>query len=136
MMNILVTGSNGQLGNEMRVLSADSENKFIFSDVTTPEGVITTVLDISDIEAVRRTVSENCIDIVVNCAAYTNVDKAEDDSELAYLINATAAANLALAAKEAVRCIWALKVSRGTSGNNKRVPFSHIQNRMAIQLFR
>ena len=83
-MNILVTGSNGQLGNEMRILSLTSSNRYIFTDVTTPEGVTTTVLDITDIEAIKRMVKDNNINIIVNCAAYTNVDKAEDEPEIAY----------------------------------------------------
>ena len=99
-MNILVTGSNGQLGNEMRILSLTSSNRYIFTDVTTPEGVTTTVLDITDIEAIKRMVKDNNINIIVNCAAYTNVDKAEDEPEIAYEINATAVTNLAQAAYE------------------------------------
>ncbi|MBO4372577.1 MAG: dTDP-4-dehydrorhamnose reductase, partial [Bacteroidales bacterium] len=82
-MNILVTGSNGQLGNEMRVASANLQNHtFIFTDVAE--------LDITNQAAVSQFFAQNKIDIVVNCAAYTDVNRAESDLEKAELINATA----------------------------------------------
>ncbi len=92
-MNILVTGGNGQLGNEMRLVSKNSDNNYIFTDVAE--------LDITRLDAIRKAVKDNSIDIIVNCAAYTNVDKAEDDYATADLINNTAAGFLATAAKEA-----------------------------------
>lgn len=92
-MNILVTGANGQLGNEIRRTAQSASNHYIFTDVTE--------LDITDREAVRRTATENDIRIIVNCAAYTNVDKAEDDYDTANLINNSAVENLAITAKEA-----------------------------------
>lgn len=92
-MNILVTGANGQLGTSLRKSSAASGDRYIFTDVAE--------LDITDAEAVGRMVSDNNVDVIVNCAAYTNVDRAEDQPELAELLNATAAGNLAKAAKEA-----------------------------------
>lgn len=88
-MNILVTGANGQLGNEMRIVSQQSAHHYIFTDVAE--------LDITDAAAVEKTVADNAIDVIVNCAAYTNVDKAEDDRELAELLNAKAVENLAAA---------------------------------------
>lgn len=94
-MNILVTGGNGQLGNEMRALAKKSSDKWFFSDVTAPEGVETILLDITDKESIYNTAKDLAIDCIVNCAAYTNVDKAEDQEELAYLLNATAPGNLA-----------------------------------------
>ena len=100
-MNILVTGANGQLGNEMRILAKDSANNYIFTDVVTPEGVETTILDITDLDAVKAMVKENNVDCIVNCAAYTNVDAAESNEELAELLNAKAPENLAFAMKEA-----------------------------------
>jgi len=88
-MNILVTGSNGQLGNEMRVLSAAHPgHTYFFSDVVEAEN--TYVLDITDREAVSAFVEQNAIDLIVNCAAYTNVDKAEEDEATAMKINAEA----------------------------------------------
>ena len=80
-MKILVTGANGQLGREMRIVSRDTNHDFVFTDVIDAEGVQTTKLDITDLEAIRRIVREERIDCIVNCAAYTNVDKAESDAE-------------------------------------------------------
>ena len=94
-MNILVTGANGQLGNEMRLVSKVSEDKYVFTDVVAPDGLPTTILDITNIDAVRSIVMAENIDVIVNCAAYTNVDKAEDDQELCELLNAKAVDNLA-----------------------------------------
>lgn len=99
-MNILVTGANGQLGNEMRLVCRSSSDTYIFTDVVELPGVDTVLLDITDLEAVRRIVGERHVDAIVNCAAYTNVDKAEDDVELCALLNARAPENLALAMKE------------------------------------
>lgn len=100
-MNILVTGANGQLGNEMRLIAKDSQNDFIFTDVVEFPDVQTVILDITDLEAVRTIVKKHDIDVIVNCAAYTNVDKAEDDQELCHRLNAVAPENLAVAMKEA-----------------------------------
>ena len=99
-MNILVTGANGQLGNEMRIVSRESTDNWIFTDVIGTEGQQTVILDITDIEAVRRIVSENNVDAIVNCAAYTNVDAAESNFELAERLNAAAPGNLAKAMQE------------------------------------
>lgn len=99
-MTILVTGANGQLGNEMRIVSKDSTDRYIFTDVNQVEGLETIYLDITDIEAVRRMVDEMKVDAIVNCAAYTNVDAAETNEEIAELLNATAPENLARAMKE------------------------------------
>ena len=99
-MNILVTGANGQLGNEMRIVSRESTDNWIFTDVIGTEGQQTVILDITDIEAVRRIVSENDVDAIVNCAAYTNVDAAESNFELAERLNTDAPENLAKAMQE------------------------------------
>lgn len=99
-MNILVTGANGQLGNQMRLLGAGSENHYIYTDVVAPEGVETTILDITDLNAVRQLCQEQEVSVIVNCAAYTNVDKAETDQELAERLNALAPENLAIVMKE------------------------------------
>lgn len=102
-MNILVTGANGQLGNEMRILAKESQDKYIFTDVNQVEGVDTTYLDITDLEAIRQMVKEQDVKAIVNCAAWTNVDGAEDPEkyELIEKLNATAPENLAKAMKEA-----------------------------------
>lgn len=99
-MNILITGANGQLGNEMRIISKNTDYNFVFTDVTTVEGVETTILDITDIEAVRNIVKEKGIDCIINCAAYTNVDKAESDVDFCRILNAVAPKNLATVMKE------------------------------------
>ena len=101
-MNILVTGANGQLGNEIRILARESQDKYIFTDVNQVEGLETTHLDITDLEAIRQMVKEQDIKAIVNCAAWTNVDGAEDPVmyELVENLNATAPENLAKAMKE------------------------------------
>ncbi len=99
-MNILVTGANGQLGNEMRIISKQTEDNYTFTDVVEVDGVETAMLDITDAEAVRRMVTENDIRCIVNCAAYTNVDKAESDEALCRKLNAEAPRILAGAMKE------------------------------------
>ena len=101
-MTILVTGANGQLGNEMRILANVSKDLYIFTDVNQVEGVETTYLDITDLDAVRKIVNDNNVEAIVNCAAWTNVDGAEDPEkyELVEKLNATAPENLAKAMKE------------------------------------
>ena len=98
-MNILVTGANGQLGTEMRRVSAGSSDKYIFTDVNDLPGVETVYLDITDARAVEDIVNACSIGAVVNCAAYTNVDKAEDDQAMADILNRKAVKNLAEAMK-------------------------------------
>lgn len=100
-MKILVTGANGQLGSEIRIVSkASNSDHYIFTDVCDIEGVETIHLDITDIDAIRRIIAAEGIECIINCAAYTNVDKAEDDIDLCRLLNAKSAENLALAIKE------------------------------------
>lgn len=89
-MNILVTGANGQLGQEMQRLSAVSPNNYLFTDIAE--------LDITDAGAVRQAVEQNAVDVIVNCAAYTNVERAEEDEAAAEAINCNAVKNLAEAA--------------------------------------
>lgn len=114
-MNILVTGANGQLGNEMRILAKNSADKYVFTDVVDAseesiamlkklagEGVniATEHLDITNLDAIRAVVQREKIGAIVNCAAYTNVDAAEDNYDLAELLNAKAPENLAIVMKE------------------------------------
>lgn len=114
-MTILVTGANGQLGNEMRIVSKDSADRYIFTDVVdaSEESIAmlkklagedirtdTIRLDITDLDAIRAIVKENDVNVIVNCAAYTNVDATEEHQELAELLNAKAPENLATAMKE------------------------------------
>ena len=92
-MNILVTGANGQLGCCMRNAAKDSKDNYIFTDVAE--------LDITDPETVRKIVKDNDVKVIVNCAAYTNVDKAETDAAFAEKLNAEAVRNLA----DAIKCV-------------------------------
>lgn len=99
-MNILITGANGQLGNQMRLLGATSADHYIYTDVVAPEGVETTLLDITNLDNVRAMCAAEQVDVIVNCAAYTNVDKAESDAAFCELLNAKAPENLALVMRE------------------------------------
>ena len=114
-MNILVTGANGQLGNEMRIVSKRSTDKYVFTDVTdaAEESVAmlkrltgndvnteTEYLDITNLDDIRRIVQRESINVIINCAAYTNVDAAEDNYSLAELLNTKAVENLAWAMRE------------------------------------
>lgn len=117
MRNILVTGANGQLGNELRLvtLGCTSGDLYFFTDVVdaSPDSIAmlrklggdsidasTRILDITNLSAIRQFVKDNQISIIVNCAAYTNVDAAEDNYDLAELLNAKAVENLATAMRE------------------------------------
>lgn len=95
-MNILVTGANGQLGNEIQIVSKKSTNHYIFTDVC--EGYKN--LDITNLDAVRKAVKENDVKCIINCAAWTNVDKAETAGDIVEILNAVAPENLAKAMKE------------------------------------
>lgn len=117
MRNILVTGANGQLGNELRLVTSQctSGDKYIFTDVTDASeesiamlhkigganiDISTRRLDITDLNAIRKMVKDEQVSIIINCAAYTNVDAAEDNEQLAELLNSKAPENLAIAMKE------------------------------------
>ena len=113
-MNILITGANGQLGNEMRIVSKGSSDNYIFTDVAE--------LDITKLDAVREFVKDNDIEVVVNCAAYTNVDKAEDDEATAELINAQAVEYLAQACKENNATLIHISTDYVFGGNDGNTP--------------
>ncbi len=95
-MNILVTGANGQLGNEIQLISKNSKDNYIFTDVC--DGY--RKLDITNIDDIRKAVAENSIECIINCAAWTNVDSAETAGEIVETLNAKAPENLAIAMKE------------------------------------
>jgi dTDP-4-dehydrorhamnose reductase len=114
-MTILVTGANGQLGNEMRIISKGSKDKYIFTDVVDASeesiamlkklagddiNIDTLHLDITKLDAIRKMVSDNDISVIVNCAAWTNVDAAETAGDIVETLNASAPENLAIAMKE------------------------------------
>lgn len=98
MKNILVTGCNGQLGNEMQLLAKENtQYNYFFTDVVIPEGSIAQKLDITNEEEINDFVQKNEIDCIVNCAAFTAVDKAESSEELCNLLNNIAPGYLAKA---------------------------------------
>ena len=99
-MVILVTGANGQLGSEMRIVTKGSKDTYIFTDVIEADGQETTILDITDLDAIRKIVKKHDVQAIINCAAYTNVDKAETDKDFCELLNAKAPDNLAIAMKD------------------------------------
>ena len=114
-MTILITGANGQLGNEMRLVTRNSKDRYIFTDVVdaSAESIAmlqklaagdintnTIHLDITNLDDIRKIVKSECVNAVVNCAAFTNVDGAETNQELAEILNAKAPQNLAIAMKE------------------------------------
>lgn len=111
---ILVTGANGQLGMEMRILGAVAPNEYIFTDIDE--------LDITDSDAVAAFVEQNGIQIIVNCAAYTNVDRAEEDEPTAERINAEAVRNLAEVMKKVDGTLFHISTDYvfGDEGNTPR----------------
>lgn len=113
-MNILVTGSNGQLGNEMRIVSKGSSDRYIFTDVEE--------LDITNYDAVSKCVKENDIKVIVNCAAYTNVDKAEDDEITAELLNAQAVEYMAKVCKDNDATLIHISTDYVFGGNDGNTP--------------
>ena len=118
-MRILVTGGNGQLGNCLRLASEGSANEYIFKDVDD--------LDITDAEAVALDVKVNDYDVIVNCAAYTNVDKAEEQPEFAEKLNAGAVALLAEAARENNVTMIHISTDYVFGGNVNNTPCSEDQ---------
>ena len=113
-MNVLITGTNGQLGNEMRIVSKGSSDRYIFTDVDE--------LDITKRDAVMKFMKENDIKVVVNCAAYTNVDKAEDDETTAELINAQAVKYLAESCKDNNATLIHISTDYVFGGNEGNTP--------------
>lgn len=120
-MNILVTGANGQLGNELRFVSQGARDSYFFSDLDRSGGHDTIFLDITDIDSVRKLVREKEIRTIVNCAAFTNVDAAELHQELAERVNAKGPAVLAQVMSETGGCIVHISTDYvfGGSANNE-----------------
>ena len=114
MKNILITGANGQLGNCLRDLAKEYQDKYRFFYTDVAE------LDITDADAIESYVTDNQIDIIINAAAYTAVDKAEDDQENAYRINCTAVANLAKAAKKHDLSLFHISTDYVFSGDSSK----------------
>lgn len=116
MLNILVTGADGQLGREMRNAAAGAQDNYIFTDRAE--------LDITDAGAVERCVEGNGIDVIVNCAAYTDVERAEDDAAAAELLNCTAAGNLAVAAARRGALLIHISTDYVFGGTSQNTPFA------------
>lgn len=117
-MNILVTGANGQLGTSIRNIAGDVHN-FLFTDVDT--------LDITNYQDLTRFVDLHNIDIIINCAAYTNVDRAEQEPHLAQLINATAVENLAKVARQFDITLIHISTDYVFGGNDANIPYTESQ---------
>ena len=117
MKKILVTGCNGQLGRAIQKEYSDTV-EFILTDVAEGEGVIS--LDITDIEAVKRLVEEKKPDVIINCAAHTNVDACEKQWDLAYRINAIGPRNLSIVASAAGIKLIHISTDYVFSGNGTR----------------
>ena len=97
-MNILVTGCNGQLGNEVQILAkTNTQHNYIFTDVIIPEGSSVKKLDITNEAEVEAFIADNSIDGIINCAAFTAVDKAESEESFCDLLNHKAPGYLAAA---------------------------------------
>lgn len=123
-MNILVTGANGQLGNEMRLVAQGSQDQYFFSDINEQEGQKTIHLDITDKESVSLFVQGNNIQLIVNCAAYTNVDRAESDYNAAELLNATAVRNLAEVMKDVEGTLIHISTDYVFGGGDRKTPYT------------
>lgn len=127
MKTILVTGANGQLGNEIRIVAQSSSDSYIFTDINHIDGVETTYLDITDLKAVRKIVTEHQVNAIVNCAAYTNVDKAEEDVALCTLLNRQAPENLAIAMKEVNGLLVHISTDYVFGGDSYNTPYKEEQ---------
>lgn len=150
MNSILVTGANGQLGNEMRLIARNSADKFIFTDVVDASedsismlkrisgediSLDTQYLDISNLNEIRRIVKEECIDTIINCAAYTNVDSAESNQEFAGLLNSIAPMNLAIAMKEIEGLLVHISTDYVFGGNLNNTPIKEDQKGAPIGIY-
>lgn len=113
-MNILVTGANGQLGTHMRLLAPQSKHQWFFTDVAE--------LDITSGEAVDAFVGGNGIGLIVNCAAYTNVDRAESEEDVALRINAEAVGNLAESMRRVDGTLIHVSTDYVFGGNKNNIP--------------
>ena len=117
-MNLLITGANGQLGTSIRDIATEAHN-YIFTDIDT--------LDITQYQAIAHLVEQNSIDIIINCAAYTNVDRAEQEPDVAHLINATAVENLARLARQYDITLIHISTDYVFGVNNANIPYTELQ---------
>lgn len=134
-MNILVTGANGQLGNEIRIITKNSNDNYIYSDISTSEYGETFVLDITNPENVKKAIVDNKIDIIINCAAYTNVDKAEEEQDACYKLNATAVEILANAIHEVNGWLIHISTDYVFGGDSYNYPCNEAQQGMPTGIY-
>ena len=134
-MHILLTGANGQLGNEMRIVTKGSKDQYIFTDVTDAEEQETAFLDITNLDSIRTMVKANDVKVVVNCAAYTNVDKAESDQDFCALLNAKAPENLAMVMKEVNGLLIHVSTDYVFGGDPYNTPCKEDQNGMPTGVY-
>ena len=126
MNTILVTGANGQLGNEMRKLGINSNNRYLYTDINE--------LDITNLQSIRSFVIENNVSIIVNCAAYTAVDKAEDDKETANIINHLAVSYLATICKKFDATLFHISTDYVFQGD-KSTPYNEKEDTNPIGIY-
>lgn len=134
MKKILVTGGNGQLGTELRNLAEQSDNRWFFTDVVEREGVETHILDICDRQAIKDFALEHDIDTIINCAAYTNVEGAEDDFVRCDLLNRVAAENLASIARLCEALLIQVSTDFIFDGKNS-VPYKEDDKAQALSVY-
>lgn len=121
-MIILVTGANGQLGREFRLMAKSSGDRYIFSDITELSGEDTIYLDVTDFDAVRTLIRTEGVQVIINCAGYTDVDKAEDDYAECLKLNATVPGYLALAISEVNGLLVHISSDYVFGGTNYNIP--------------
>ncbi len=126
-MNILVTGANGQLGREMRIVSRESTHRFVFTDIVEDAHLVTLPLDITDEAALRQIVDKEDIQAIINCAGYTNVDLAESQTERAEALNAHAPGLMARIMKEREGLIIHISTDYIFGGNACNTPYHEAQ---------
>ena len=132
---ILVTGANGQLGNEFRRIASTSSNcDFIFTDVIAAQGVETIHLDILDVKAIEAIAIQYGISIIINCAAYTNVDAAEEDIDRANALNNIAVRNLATVTKSLNINLIHISTDYVFNGNN-HIPYRETETPNPIGVY-
>lgn len=127
-MTILVTGANGQLGNEIRIIAKQSPDRYIFTDVIQAEAIETVYLDITNLPSIRQLVADNNVTAVVNCASFTDVNAAESNQKMAEKLNADGAENLAVAMNEVNGLLIHISTDYVFGGNSFNTPCTEEQD--------
>ena len=126
-MNILVTGANGQLGRELRIAAQGSSHRFVFADIAEAEGLDTLLLDVTDEAALRHAVEREEVQVLVNCAGYTNVDRAESNPEEAERLNGTAPGMMARIMQERKGLMVHVSTDYVFGGTRQDAPYDETQ---------